>query len=135
MPFSPRYTRNAVHPYVSLTIFIRFPYVSLTIFIHFLYDFHTFPLLHPQVHPKYIQADFQNDIALLRTTADIVYREHVVPVCLPALGATFVGQRGTVTGWGRQQHGEGQGGRCANCTLLLNCLLHITSELFIAHYF
>jgi len=36
---------------------------------------------------------------------DIVYKEHVVPVCLPSLGESFVGQKGEVTGWGRLQHG------------------------------
>ncbi|XP_018015618.1 serine proteinase stubble, partial [Hyalella azteca] len=57
------------------------------------------------VHPHYVAADFQNDVALVRTSRDVVYREHVVPVCLPATGENFVGSLATVTGWGRLSHG------------------------------
>ena len=57
------------------------------------------------MHPNYNPADFQNDIALLRLNRDVVYKEHIIPVCLPPAGANFVGQTGTVTGWGRTSHG------------------------------
>ena len=38
-------------------------------------------------------------------TRDVVYKEHIIPVCLPAANANYVGQTATVTGWGRTSHG------------------------------
>lgn len=57
------------------------------------------------MHPSYNPADFQNDIALLKLKRDVVYKEHIIPVCLPPAKANYVGQTGTVTGWGRTAHG------------------------------
>ncbi|KAK3862885.1 hypothetical protein Pcinc_031282, partial [Petrolisthes cinctipes] len=41
----------------------------------------------------------------VRVKRRIVYKEHIIPVCLPAQGESFIGQYGTVTGWGRLNHG------------------------------
>ncbi|XP_071530785.1 uncharacterized protein [Panulirus ornatus] len=58
-----------------------------------------------EVHPKYQAADFQNDVGLLKVKRKILFKEHIIPVCLPHQGDTFVGDYGTVTGWGRLSHG------------------------------
>ena len=57
------------------------------------------------VHPGYNPSDFRNDVALVRLAKDVVFKEHIVPVCLPYYDQDFVGQYGKVIGWGRKQHG------------------------------
>ncbi|XP_068217477.1 proclotting enzyme-like isoform X4 [Palaemon carinicauda] len=64
-----------------------------------------FNVLRKEVHPDYKAADFQNDVALVKVDRDVIYKEHIIPVCLPSQGETFTGLYGTVTGWGRLSHG------------------------------
>eukprot|EP00096_Caligus_rogercresseyi_P003780 TRINITY_DN1737_c0_g1_i1.p1 TRINITY_DN1737_c0_g1~~TRINITY_DN1737_c0_g1_i1.p1 ORF type:complete len:423 (+),score=81.10 TRINITY_DN1737_c0_g1_i1:273-1541(+) len=59
-----------------------------------------------EVHPDYKSATFQNDIALLRLSRDVVYKEHIIPVCLPAFQDEFEDQEAIVIGWGRTAHGQ-----------------------------
>ena len=55
------------------------------------------------VNENYNPATYQNDIALLELSEEVVYRQHIVPVCLPSKGDNFTGKTATVTGWGRTQ--------------------------------
>ncbi|KAK7071865.1 Serine-type endopeptidase activity protein [Halocaridina rubra] len=64
-----------------------------------------FSIVRKEIHPNYKAADFQNDVALVKVSRDVTYKEHIIPVCLPQQGETFIGQYGTVTGWGRLSHG------------------------------
>ena len=59
-----------------------------------------------EVHPDYKPATFQNDIAVIRLTQDVAYKEHIVPVCLPEIQTTYVGDKAVVIGWGRTAHGQ-----------------------------
>lgn len=70
-----------------------------------------------EVHPDYKAADFQNDVALVKVKRKIVFKEHIIPVCLPSQDESFIGDYGTVTGWGRLNHGALMG--CVGVNLLL----------------
>ena len=74
-----------------------------------------------KVHPNYNPSDFQNDIALLKLNRDVVYKEHIIPVCLPNSDETYVGKTATVTGWGRTAHG----------TYTISSYITITNSVFI----
>jgi len=64
-----------------------------------------FEIERKEVHPNYNPNDFQNDIALLKLKTEVVYKDHIRPICLPKSGDSFVGETATVTGWGRMAHG------------------------------
>jgi len=59
-----------------------------------------------EIHPDYKPATFQNDIALVRLKKVVVYKEHIIPVCLPDFKENFVGETAAVVGWGRSEHGQ-----------------------------
>lgn len=52
-----------------------------------------------------------NDIALVKTTKDIVYSNSVAPICLPLVMPVLEppknGSRLTVAGWGSSRTGKG----------------------------
>ncbi|XP_020643151.3 coagulation factor X-like [Pogona vitticeps] len=55
-------------------------------------------------HPQYVSNSYNNDIALLRLTSDVVFSHHVIPICLPNSNlATLLLEgniQGMVSGWG-----------------------------------
>ena len=57
------------------------------------------------VHPGYNPANFRNDVALVRLQDEVVFKEHISPVCLPSYEQSFIHQYAKVIGWGRTQHG------------------------------
>lgn len=70
------------------------------------YPHEEFEVEKKEVHPDYKPATFQNDIAVIRLAQDVSYKEHIIPVCLPELSTSFVGEKATVVGWGRTAHGQ-----------------------------
>ncbi|XP_025016329.1 serine proteinase stubble isoform X2 [Tetranychus urticae] len=57
------------------------------------------------VNEDYNPATYQNDIALLELSHEVEFKQHIIPVCLPAKGENFTGSMATVTGWGRTTYG------------------------------
>lgn len=68
-----------------------------------LYPHEEFTVRRKVVNENYNPATYQNDIALLELSEEVIYRQHIIPVCLPAKGDNFTGKTATVTGWGRTQ--------------------------------
>lgn len=68
-----------------------------------LYPHEEFTVRRKVVNENYNPATYQNDIALLELSEEVVYRQHIIPVCLPSRSDNFTGKSATATGWGRTQ--------------------------------
>nr|XP_060624109.1 coagulation factor VII-like [Anolis sagrei ordinatus]XP_060624110.1 coagulation factor VII-like [Anolis sagrei ordinatus] len=62
-------------------------------------------------HPQYDSTNYNNDIALIRLTSDVVFTQHVFPICLPSsnLASLLIEEQsqGMVSGWGAT-HAKGR---------------------------
>ncbi|KAL3189310.1 hypothetical protein MRX96_002974 [Rhipicephalus microplus] len=56
------------------------------------------------VNEGFNRLTFRNDIALLELSHPVIFREHILPVCLPNKGDNFAGGLATVAGWGRLKY-------------------------------
>ncbi|KAG7168520.1 Ovochymase-2-like 1 [Homarus americanus] len=64
----------------------------------------TFTVVEKRIHPsfKYMltQPD-RFDVAVLRLNRPVVYRDNIIPICLPDPSDDFIGEVGIVAGWGK----------------------------------
>lgn len=73
----------------------------------------TFAVLEKRIHPsfKYMltQPD-RFDIAVLRLNRPVIYRDNILPICLPDPSDDFIGEVGIVAGWGKTDNSFGKTG-------------------------
>jgi secreted trypsin-like serine protease len=66
-------------------------------------------IIHPNFQYRITQPD-RFDLALLRLSRPVSYRENILPICLPRHDASFWGQMGVVAGWGKTDTTYGKTG-------------------------
>merc|ERR1711976_638205 len=52
------------------------------------------------------------DIALLKLDHPVLYRDNIIPICLPSLDHSLVGKVGVVAGWGKTDNSFGKMDAC-----------------------
>ncbi|XP_069986618.1 trypsin-1 isoform X2 [Penaeus vannamei] len=73
----------------------------------------TYSVIEKRIHPnfKYMltQPD-RYDIAVLRLNRPVIYRDNILPICLPDPSDDFIGDIGIVAGWGKTDNSFGKTG-------------------------
>ncbi|QQP38149.1 Uncharacterized protein FKW44_018647, partial [Caligus rogercresseyi] len=65
--------------------------------------------LHPEFRYMLTQPD-RYDIAILELDRPVVYKDNILPVCLPSADYSLTGKIGVVAGWGKTDNSFGKTG-------------------------
>ncbi|KAL1132600.1 hypothetical protein AAG570_010552 [Ranatra chinensis] len=66
-------------------------------------------IIHPQFQYRLSQPD-RFDVALVRLWRGVVFKENILPICLPTSNASLWGRTGVVAGWGKTDTSYGKTG-------------------------
>lgn len=66
-------------------------------------------IVHPKFQFRMSQPD-RFDVALIRLNRGVIFRENILPICLPKRGMAFSGRMGLVAGWGKTDTSYGKTG-------------------------
>ncbi|XP_075217998.1 serine proteinase stubble isoform X2 [Lycorma delicatula] len=66
-------------------------------------------IIHPKFQYRLSQPD-RFDVALVKLSQEVFYRENILPICLPRHEVTFKGHTGVVAGWGKTDTTYGKTG-------------------------
>uniref|UniRef100_A0A224XIH6 Putative trypsin-like serine protease n=1 Tax=Panstrongylus lignarius TaxID=156445 RepID=A0A224XIH6_9HEMI len=66
-------------------------------------------IIHPNFQFRMSQPD-RYDVALVRLAKSVIFRDNILPICLPKRGSIFKGRMGLVAGWGKTDTSYGKTG-------------------------
>ncbi|KAK9503960.1 hypothetical protein O3M35_010410 [Rhynocoris fuscipes] len=66
-------------------------------------------IVHPNFQFRMSQPD-RYDVALVRLARGVIFRDNILPICLPKKGSIFKGKMGLVAGWGKTDTSYGKTG-------------------------
>jgi hypothetical protein len=64
---------------------------------------------------------FRYDVAVLKLSRPVGFRDNILPICLPPQGKDYEGALGVVAGWGKTDTSFGKSARSLQSTTAIPC--------------